>query len=128
MKFFKPIEDFNEEEFSDFTYFKTDLSIEKTGLKFKLSSIVNPYFNKNAPHIYVIFNDVNYLNYKTNISYAVIKISSNPYIITNNINHPGESLEDIYRFIKINKKILMKYWNWKCSSFELKNNIRRINE
>ena len=128
MKFFKPIEDFNEEEFSDFTYFKTDLSIEKTGLKFKLASVVNPYFNKNTPHIYIIYDNIDYLNYKTSISYAVIKISSKPYIISNNINIPVEYLEDIYKFIEINKKILMKYWNWKCSSFELKNNIRRINE
>ena len=126
MKNFKPIEDFNEEEFSDFMYFKTDLFIEKTGLKFKLSIMVNPYFNKNIPHIYIIYDDINYLNYKTNISYVVIKISSKPYIILNNINIPCESLEDIYKFVEINKKILMKYWNWKCSSFELKNNIRKI--
>lgn len=128
MKEFKLIEDFNEEEFSDFMYFKTELFIEKTGLKFKLASIVNPYFNKNTPHLYIIFNDVNYLNYKTNTGYAVIKISSTPYCILNNANISGEELNDIFEFIRINKKILMRYWNWKCSSFDLKNNIRRINE
>lgn len=128
MKKFKLIEDFNDEEFSDFMYYKTDLFIEKTGLKLKLAPIVNPYFNKNIPHIYVIFDDLSYLNFKSNIGYAVIKISSNPYCILSNINISDKCLQDIYEFIKINKKILMKYWNWKCSSFELKNNIRRINE
>lgn len=129
MKNLKLIKELTEEEFEDFMYFRTDIEINRSGLKYKLSSMANPYFNKNIPHI-LVFNDtkINYLNYKTCSDYSIIKLSKNPYLLSNNLNIEEDNLKDIFEFIKTNKKILMKYWNWKCSSYELKTNIRRINE
>ena len=129
MKEIKLIEDLSELEFEDLMYLKTDMETNRTGLNYKFSSISNPYFNKNIPHI-LIFKDskMNYLNYKNYSDYSTIKISSNPYTIRNNLNLSDEDLNHIFEFIKMNKQILMRYWNWKCSSNELKTNIRRINE
>lgn len=129
MKQFKSIQYLSESEFSDFMYFRTNINQNKSKLKFNISSIANPYFNKNVPHIMVFGDDnLNYLNYKTYNNYAIVKISPNPYLILNNLNLSETDLLDIFKFIKLNKKILMKYWNWKCSSRELKNNIKEINE
>ena len=129
MKEFKLIENLSESEFEDLMYFKTDIENNKTGLNYKFASIANPYFNKNIPHI-LIFNDskFNYMNYKDYSDYTIIKLSPNPYTIRNDLNINENDLQDIFEFIKINKKILMKYWNWKCSSNELKTNIRKLNE
>ena len=129
MKEFRLIENLSEAEFEDLMYFKTDMETNRTGLNYKFSSISNPYFNKNIPHI-LIFKDskMNYLNYKNYSEYSTIKISSNPYTIRNNLNLSDEDLNHIFEFIKMNKQILMRYWNWKCSSNELKTNIRKINE
>ena len=129
MKEFNLIHNLSEDEFDDWLYFFTDIEINRTGLKYKLSSVANSFFNKNIPHI-LVFKDseLNYLNYKTYSDYSIIKLSPNPYVLVNNLDLPEKDLNDIFEFIKTNKKILMKYWNWKCSSFELRNNIRRINE
>ena len=129
MKEFKLIYNLPQDEFDDLTYFITDIGTNRTGLKYKFSAIANSNVNKNIPHI-SIFKDseLNYLNYQEYKEYSVIKLSSTPYLIFNGLELSGDNLNDIFEFIKINKKILMKHWNWKCGSFELKNNIRRINE
>ncbi len=130
MKEFKSINMLSREEFEDFMYFVTEINMDKSGLRYKISSIANPYFNKNVPHILVFksnTNNIDYLNYKTYSDYSIIKLSPNPYLLSNDLNLFGEELNAIFEFVKINKKILMKYWNWKCSSIELKNNIRGIN-
>lgn len=129
MKKIKRINELTEDEFEDFMFFKTDLSKELTKLNFGISAIVNPYFNKNIPHIF-IFKDskLDFLNYTNYSDWAMIKLSSTPSILINNMNLNVEELASIFQFIRNNKKILMKYWNWKCSSFELKNKIKDNNE
>lgn len=128
MKHLKLINELTDDEFEDFMFFKTDLSKELTKLDFYISAIVNPYFNKNIPHI-LIFRDskIDFLNHKEYAGYSIIKLSSTPSILINNMNLNVEELASIFNFIKTNKKILMKYWNWKCSSFELKNEIKENN-
>ena len=80
---------------------------------------------KNIPHI-LVFKDnlLDFLNYKIYSEYSIVKLSPNPYLLVNNLDIPEKDLNNIFEFIKTNKKILMKYWNWKCSSFELRNNIK----
>lgn len=125
MKQFRLIQQLSEYEFEDFMFFKTDIPKNKSGLKFNISVIVNPYFNKNNPHIFVFKdNTLDFLNYKNYLKYDVMKLSPNPYLLIDNLNLMDSELNNIFEFVKINKKIIMKYWNWKCSSFELKDNIK----
>ena len=125
MKEFKLIEKLSEDEFEDLMFFKTDIPKCISKLKYEVSAIVNPYFNRNIPHVLVFKdNSLDFLNYTNYSYYAIIKLSPTPYTIRNDLNIHEDDLIDIFEFVKINKNILMKYWNWKCSSFELKDNIK----
>ena len=96
-------------------------------MNYEISSICNLYFNKNIPHIIVFDNsELSYLNYKTYYDYSIIKISPQPYTLYDGLDLSEDDLNDIFEFIKINKKILMQYWNWKYGSFELKDNIKGV--
>ena len=64
MKEFKLIEKLSEDEFEDFMFFKTDITKQISKLTYEFSAMVNPYFNRNIPHI-IVFVDtsLDFLNY-----------------------------------------------------------------
>ncbi len=123
MKKFKILEDLTECELFDLSFFMTDLSKEVTGLQRTITTIAKCEFNRNIPCIFV-FEDFTDINSK----YSMFKISSRPFELYDGLYINADEYVNILKFIKTNKKILMKYWNWKCSSFELKNNTKEINE
>lgn len=118
MKKFKHIQELNDKEFEDLMFLSTDISKQRTNLKHILYAPSKCYFNKYNPFIFVFKDNDQKIN-------ACFKISSNPYILNNDFLN-DEDIHLIITFIKENKKVLIKNWNWKCSSKELKNTLKVI--
>jgi hypothetical protein len=118
MKKFKHIQELNDKEFEDLMFLSTDISKQRTNLNYILYAPSKCYFNKYNPFIFVFKDNDQKIN-------ACFKISSNPYILNNDFLSNDDILL-IISFIKQNKNILIKNWNWKCSSKELKNKLTGI--
>lgn len=107
----KLIQELNEEEFDDLMFFNTDINSELTGLGYNIFIMPRSYLDSKNPHIYVFNKDIRYIT--KNEEYAIIKLSSNPYIIYDELK---VDFNDIFQFIKKHKKLFMQYWNWKVGT------------
>lgn len=116
----KLIRELNEEEFEDLMFLNTDINAEITGLDYNIFIMPKSYLDNKTPYIYVFNKDIRYIT--TNEEYAIIKLSSNPYIIYDELQI---DFNDVFNFIKKHKKLFMKYWNWKVGTPDIYDELLR---
>ena len=110
----KLIRELSDEEFDDLMFFNTDINTEISGLGYNVFVMPKTYLEKKTPFLYIFNKDIRYIS--KDKEYAIIKLSSNPYIIYDELNI---DFSDIFKFIKKHKKVFMKYWNWKAGTSDI---------
>lgn len=110
----KLIRELSDEEFDDLMFFNTDINTEISGLGYNVFVMPKTYLEKKTPFLYIFNKDIRYIS--KDEEYAIIKLSSNPYIIYDELNI---DFSDIFKFIKKHKKVFMKYWNWKAGTSDI---------